>query len=76
MLQRRLAAGFPRLHDLFAFKCTFCRTCAESILKGRCPNCGGELIRRPIRPVAKLEKFPASRERIFKPQGCAAASSA
>jgi hypothetical protein len=51
---------------------TFCRSCAEGVLKGRCPNCGGELLRRPIRPAAKLEKFPASRERVYKPEGCAA----
>jgi hypothetical protein len=40
------------------------------VLKGRCPNCGGELLRRPVRPAAKLAKFPASRERVFKPEGC------
>jgi hypothetical protein len=55
-----------------SFECTFCFTCAEGILKRRCPNCSGELERPPIRPAAKLQKFPPSRERIFKPQGCAA----
>jgi hypothetical protein len=29
-------------------------------------------VRRPIRPAAKLVKFPASRQRVFKPEGCAA----
>jgi hypothetical protein len=53
-----------------SFECTFCRNCAESALKGRCPNCGGELAARPRRPAAKLAKFPASTERIFKPDGC------
>ncbi|WP_312119033.1 DUF1272 domain-containing protein, partial [Pantoea vagans] len=24
-----------------------------------CPNCGGELVRRPVRPVEKLQKYPA-----------------
>ncbi len=43
-----------------SFECTFCRHCAETVLHGRCPNCGGELVRRPIRPAAKLAKFPAS----------------
>ena len=33
------------------FECTFCATCADEVLKGRCPNCGGELVRRPIRPM-------------------------
>ena len=54
------------------FECTFCRTCAEKKLRGTCPNCGGELVRRPIRPANKLTKFPASTERVFKPGGCAA----
>jgi hypothetical protein len=43
-----------------SFECTFCETCAESKLGGTCPNCGGELVRRPIRPSAKLTKFPAA----------------
>ena len=56
-----------------SFECTFCKSCAEGVLKGRCPNCGGELVRRPIRPADKLQKYPASTERKVKPQGCAAA---
>jgi uncharacterized protein len=52
------------------FECTFCTECATNILKGACPNCGGELVRRPRRPGAKLLKYPASTQRIFKPQGC------
>jgi uncharacterized protein len=50
-----------------SFECTFCLTCAEEKLHGVCPNCGGELVRRPIRPAAKLAKYPPSIERIFKP---------
>jgi hypothetical protein len=57
-----------------SFECTFCATCAEQRLGGVCPNCGGELVRRPIRPAAKLARFPASSERVFKPQGCARAA--
>jgi hypothetical protein len=53
-----------------SFECTFCRTCAETLLHSVCPNCGGELVRRPIRPAAKLAKFPASTERVYKPEGC------
>ncbi|MBA3717504.1 MAG: DUF1272 domain-containing protein [Actinobacteria bacterium] len=30
------------------FECTFCADCAESIAH-TCPNCGGELVRRPRR---------------------------
>ena len=56
-----------------SFECTFCRSCAETALKGRCPNCGGEFTRRPIRPKAALLRYPPSRERVFKPDGCAAA---
>jgi uncharacterized protein len=52
------------------FECTFCSGCAEHRLGGKCPNCGGELVQRPRRPAEKLAKFPASSERVFKPQGC------
>lgn len=52
------------------FECTFCRTCAEETLKGVCPNCGGELVRRPRRPQAALERHPASMKRTYKPDGC------
>lgn len=48
-----------------SFECTFCRDCAENVLKGICPNCGGELLPRPRRPAGKLAKFPASTERVF-----------
>jgi hypothetical protein len=56
------------------FECTFCADCAQMRFQGACPNCGGELVRRPIRPAGKLEKYPASRERVTKPHPkCAAA---
>jgi hypothetical protein len=50
-----------------SFECTFCRECAETQLGGRCPNCGGELVRRPIRPAAKLAASPASTQRVYRP---------
>jgi hypothetical protein len=53
-----------------SFECTFCRDCAEKKLHGKCPNCGGELVKRPIRPTIALTKFPPSTERVFKPAGC------
>jgi hypothetical protein len=53
-----------------SFECTFCAACAESVLAGKCPNCGGELLARPRRPAAKLIKFPASTERVVKQHGC------
>lgn len=52
------------------YECTFCRDCADGVLKGICPNCGGELVRRPRRPAERLAKNPASTERVFKPAGC------
>jgi hypothetical protein len=57
-----------------SFECTFCRACAETALAGRCPNCGGELVRRPIRPPAALARFPASTERHVRPSGCETAA--
>jgi len=53
-----------------SFECTFCARCATDTLQGRCPNCGGELVRRPSRALEKLQKYPASAERVFKPEGC------
>lgn len=53
-----------------SFECTFCRACAETVLHGRCPNCGGELVPRPRRPADKLARFPASATRVHKPAGC------
>jgi hypothetical protein len=55
-----------------SFECTFCAECAEGRLAGSCPNCGGELLPRPRRPLEKLAKYPASVERVYKPQGCEA----
>jgi hypothetical protein len=31
-----------------SFECTFCPACADR-MRHRCPNCGGELVRRPTR---------------------------
>jgi hypothetical protein len=52
------------------FECTFCADCAETRLGGLCPNCGGDLVRRPIRPIDKLAKYPASTKRVLKAEGC------
>jgi uncharacterized protein len=66
---RDLPADCP---DAFicTYECTFCRDCAENTLKGACPNCGGELLRRPRRPANMLAKNPASTQRIYKAEGC------
>lgn len=50
-----------------SFECTFCADCASTTLAGRCPNCGGELLRRPIRPADKLARHPASTQRVCQP---------
>lgn len=31
-----------------SYECTFCAKCTGE-MSGRCPNCGGELLRRPRR---------------------------
>ena len=54
------------------FECTFCASCAVAVLHGVCPNCGGNLAARPIRPAPLLEKYPASTRRVVKAGGCAA----
>ena len=48
------------------FECTFCVDCVEIRFSGVCPNCGGDLSPRPIRPAASLHRFPASLKRVFK----------
>jgi hypothetical protein len=53
------------------FECTFCAACAENVLKGVCPNCGGNFVPRPIRPAEKLLKYPASTERVRRKTQCA-----
>jgi hypothetical protein len=52
-----------------SFECTFCADCTDTRLQGICPNCGGDLVRRPIRPAGKLLSSPASTERVFRPIG-------
>lgn len=59
----------PQSRDalICTFECTFCADCAEARFACICPNCGGDLVRRPIRPEQMLEKYPASTERVQKP---------
>jgi hypothetical protein len=63
--ERDLAPENPTAR-ICSFECTFCADCAENRFAGLCPNCGGELIRRPIRPPAALIRWPASSERVTK----------
>jgi hypothetical protein len=53
-----------------SFECTFCASCADEALRGVCPNCGGGLVPRPIRPATLLAKYPPSAERITRESGC------
>ena len=51
------------------FECTFCTDCVEEVLDGRCPNCGGELVRRPVRPAAHARQVPGIDETCFESRG-------
>ncbi len=48
------------------YECTWCAACVEHCLAGVCPNCGGNLQPRPIRPVGKLLSAPASTVRVYQ----------
>ena len=68
---RDLAPDAPA--RICSFECTFCPNCAERRFAGACPNCGGELVARPVRPARLLAKYPPSAERVLKPHApCAA----
>jgi hypothetical protein len=43
-------APLPHAAEAFicSYECTYCARCAEGGAR-RCPNCGGELVRRPRR---------------------------
>jgi uncharacterized protein len=53
-----------------SYECTFCAGCAEGVLQGVCPNCGGGFIPRPIRPAREwrpgisLAHQPPSEKRV------------
>jgi uncharacterized protein len=52
------------------FECTFCASCAETVFAGKCPNCGGNFVPRPIRPAEKLAKYPPSTQRQVRAAPC------
>ena len=56
-----------------SFECTFCPECAETRFGGTCPNCGGGLVARPMRPAALLERYPPRPERTLKAHAACAA---
>ncbi|MCU1677654.1 MAG: putative urease-associated protein [Frankiales bacterium] len=49
------------------YECTFCAACVAGPLGGLCPNCGGNMQRRPIRPPHELVIHPASTVRVYRP---------
>ncbi len=55
-----------------SIECTFCKDCSKTILKNQCPNCGGNLVERPIRSGQWLVKYPASTNRVINESGCKA----
>ena len=57
-----------------SFECTFCSECATSVLEGVCPNCSGDLVPRPVRPVNMLAKYPASQNRVSRAKPCPTAA--
>jgi uncharacterized protein len=52
-----------------SYECTFCAACVDAFLSNVCPNCGGGLEPRPIRPAREwraglsLAERPASTKR-------------
>lgn len=57
----------PEAENAFicTFECTWCADCATNVLKGKCLNCGGNLVQRPNRPAEALSRYPASTERVL-----------
>jgi len=43
------------------FECTFCSDCATAVFGNVCPNCGGELLARPVRPAALVDASSGER---------------
>ncbi len=50
-----------------SYECTWCTQCNDDFLHNVCPNCGGGLQKRPIRPAKELLQNPPSSKTIFKP---------
>ena len=52
------------------YECTFCGDCVVRVLQNVCPNCGGGLVPRPVRPATvhraglSLAHQPASKKRV------------
>lgn len=61
-----------------SFECTFCRPCVERYFGNCCPNCGGNLVARPVRPATDrrngnfLGNYPASSAVVHRPKDLSA----
>jgi len=66
---RDLPPGSPDAM-ICTFECTWCRDCVDRVLHGTCPNCGGNLVPRPVRTAEALLRHPASTHRVLR-AGCA-----
>src|SRR5438309_11805120 len=71
------------LARICSFECTFCADCVDKKLQNVCPNCGGGLVPRPIRPATEwrpgvsVDKDPPSEKRVhlkYTPEDIAAHS--
>lgn len=64
-------ADLPPASDaarICTFEHTFCADCAELRFGEVCPDCGGGLVVRPIRPERQLHRYPASLKRVYRGQ--------
>ncbi|MEP1447452.1 MAG: DUF1272 domain-containing protein [Paraglaciecola sp.] len=48
------------------FECTYCEDCTTHLHHHCCPNCRGNLEKRPVRPKQLLTQYPPSTKRIMK----------
>lgn len=64
---RDLEAADPDVY-ICTFECTWCAGCVATFPDRACPNCGGNLTPRPIRPAHLLTEHPASTKRVFDPE--------
>ncbi|HJV40323.1 DUF1272 domain-containing protein [Caulobacter sp.] len=64
-------ANLPPASDaarICTFEHTFCADCADLRFGETCPDCGGGLVARPIRPEGQLHRYPASLRRVYRGQ--------
>lgn len=50
-----------------SYECTWCIQCNDELLQNVCPNCGGGLVPRPIRPKQELLNNPPKGKVVYKP---------